>query len=141
MPYTATSDPIDAETKPLPLSHLSNKEVREQLAAHSRNAGQSRAVRVNPLAGAFADAGRSLPYTETQRGYDPNDVQRIAKPAATRVQIDLSEFIGNGPQSDNIYAVSNTVDAGQSLALDPRAVISSRSVAVQSGVRLVLAHP
>lgn len=126
------------ENEQRPLSHLTDAEVRAHLEA-VRPVTQ-RTTRLNPLRDGFAEAGRAqLPVYQQGSGADARFI-RLPGEAATMVRIDLASVLADLPQNDNVLTVNNK-HAGNSLAVDPRAVIESRSVAIQSGAKLVLAHP
>ncbi|AOK29867.1 MULTISPECIES: hypothetical protein [Burkholderia] len=118
--------------------------ARVMVEAHSRagsRAADGRAVNVNPLARAHAHNLREQPAMYMQGNGDAQRMIPLGGPGvATRMQLNLAEFVSNSLQDDNVYSVNN-VDAGQVHTLDPVAVLKSRSVALASGVTLQLAHP
>ncbi|MDF3106944.1 hypothetical protein [Burkholderia semiarida] len=135
---------IDTENEqPRPLSHFTDDEVRaafERTFSGTRGHSEGRAVRTNPLHGAFGEAGRAMPPVYQQGGGADAKFIRMPGEAATMVRLNLADFISNTIQDDNVYT-TNTKQAGETHVVDPVAEISARSVAVQAGVRLVLAAP
>lgn len=127
-------------TERRPLQHLNDDEVRaafDRTFTGTRGHVVGRAVVDNPLATLMADAGRALGY----RDYGNADNQRREPfPAASRILIDLSQFVADGNPSPNVYGVQNR-PAGETLPLDPRAVIEQHSVVSQAGARIIIAHP
>lgn len=102
---------------------------------HIKN--ESPPVTLNPLAALMEDAERALGY----RDYGSADnLRREPFPAASRVMIDLSQFVADGNPSPNVYGVQNR-SAGETLTLDPRAVIEQHSVVARAGSRIIIAHP
>ncbi|AIV48201.1 hypothetical protein X899_2463 [Burkholderia pseudomallei TSV 25] len=129
------------ERRPLP--HLIDAEINaafERTFAGTRDHVDGRPVRTNPLHGAFGDAGRAMPPIYQQGNGTEAKFIRMPGEAATGVRLNLADFISNTIQDDNVYT-TNTKQAGETHVVDPVAEISARSVAVQAGVRLVLAHP
>ncbi|NRO99213.1 hypothetical protein GWC77_25290 [Paraburkholderia sp. NMBU_R16] len=110
-------------------------EARTLLEAHSR-AGQ-RQPQPNPLTSLMEAAERALGYRDYGSADNP---RREPFPAASRVMIDLSQFVADGNPSPNVYGVQNR-PAGETLTLDPRAVIEQHSVVAQAGTRIIIAHP
>lgn len=134
-------DHTENEQRPLP--HFTDDEVRaafERTFAGTRGHVDGRAVRTNPLHGAFGEAGRAMPPVYQQGSGTEAKFIRMPGEAATGVRLNLADFISNTIQDDNVYT-TNTKQAGETHVVDPVAEISARSVAVQAGVRLVLAHP
>lgn len=129
------------ERRPLP--HLIDAEINaafERTFAGTRDHVDGRPVRTNPLHGAFGDAGRAMPPIYQQGNGTEAKFIRMPGEAATGVRLNLADFISNTIQDDNVDT-TNTKQAGETHVVDPVAEISARSVAVQAGVRLVLAHP
>lgn len=134
-------DHTENEQRPLP--HFTDDEVRaafERTFSGTRGHVEGRAVRMNPLHGAFGDAGRAMPPVYQQGSGTEAKFIRMPGEAATMVRLNLADFISNTIQADNVYT-TNTKQAGETHVVDPVAEISARSVAAQAGVRLVLAHP
>ncbi|AYE27826.1 hypothetical protein ISJ10_12940 [Burkholderia pseudomallei] len=134
-------DHTENEQRPLP--HFTDDEVRaafERTFSGTRGHVEGRAVRMNPLHGAFGEAGRAMPPVYQQGSGESARFIPVGGEAATMVRLNLADFISNTIQADNVYT-TNTKQAGETHVVDPVAEISARSVAVQAGVRLVLAHP
>ncbi len=117
------------------VSLYTDAEARALLEAHSR-AGQ-RQPQPNPLAALMADAERALGYADVGPADAPH---RIRTHAASRVAIDLSQFIADGAPAPNVHGVKNR-PTGETVELDPRAVIEQHSVVAQAGARIIVAHP
>ncbi len=128
---------MDHTNEPRPLSHLTDAQVRAQLESYGCPAAGSRPVTLNPLAGLMANAEHALGYADVGPADAPH---RIRTHAASRVAIDLSQFIADGNPSPNVYGVQNR-PTGETLTLDPRAVIEQHSVVAQAGARIIIAHP
>lgn len=117
------------------------EQLHALLQAPSRAGGQSAAARnnaqPNPLAAMMADAERALGYADVGPVDAPH---RIRTPAASRVAIDLRDFIADGNPSPNVHGVTKR-PTGETVTLDPRAVIEQHSVVAQAGSRIIIAHP
>jgi hypothetical protein len=126
--------------KHIPIELLSDAEVRAQLEAHSRHgssAAGTRTMTLNPLAALVEDAERALGYREVGSAENP---QRVKVPAMSRVAVNLSQLIADGNPSPNIYGTTEH-PTGETLTLDPRAVIEQHSVCAQAGTRIIIATP
>ncbi|ARK86997.1 hypothetical protein [Burkholderia pseudomallei] len=126
-----------------PLGFMTDEQVSaafERTFTGTRGHKDGRAVRMNPLHGAFGDAGRAMPPVYQQGSGENARFIHVGGEAATMVRLNLADFISNTIQADNVYT-TNAQQAGETHVVDPVAEISARSVAVQAGVRLVLAHP
>lgn len=123
--------------KHIPIEFLTDAEVRAQLEAHSRPAVSSRSVTFNPLSALVEDAERALGYKEVGSADAPH---RIKVPAMSRVAVSLSQLIADGNPSPNIYGTTER-PTGETLPLDPRAVIEQYSIVAQAGTRIIIATP
>jgi hypothetical protein len=126
-----------------PLGFMTDEQVRAAFDANfsgTRGHAEGRAVRMNPLRDAFAEAGRAHPPVYQQGSGADAKFIRMPGEAASGARINLADLLANSVQADNVLGV-NAVDAGQSMTIDPVATITAHSVAIQQGVRLVLQHP
>ena len=130
-------------------------EVRALMQAHSR-ASQGDA-QANPITRAVEQGSRALGYQEFDRGRDA-DPLRIPKPAVATVGIDLSRQIDLGVSGDVLHLLGITtasvdhdhsiaplpvtnVKAGETIKLDPMAVISAHSMAARAGAFVFAPSP
>ncbi|MFV8668116.1 hypothetical protein ACNRC9_03710 [Ralstonia pseudosolanacearum] len=91
----------------------------------------------NPLHALAAAAERALGYLDAGT---PDNIRRMPVPAVASGTIDLAAFIKDGNPSPNVYGVQNR-PAGETLSLDPRAVIERHSVVAKAGARIIIATP
>ncbi|MHC6051939.1 hypothetical protein ACYT84_09250 [Ralstonia solanacearum] len=91
----------------------------------------------NPLHSLVEAGQRALGFRDYGHG---DDIRRMAQPAVASGTIDLSQFIADGNPAPNIYGVQER-PAGETLPLDPRAVIEQHSRCAQAGARIVVATP
>lgn len=114
------------------------EEARTMMQAHSRTGVSSDAQpNQNPLAALMENAERALGYADVGPAEAPH---RIRTPAASRVAIDLSQFVADGNPSPNVHGVQNR-PTGETLTLDPRAVIEAHSVVAQAGASIIISAP
>lgn len=114
--------------------------ARLELLHRERNGQRtnaSRTVQANPLDSLAEAASRALGFRDYGHG---DDMRRMAQPAVVSGTIDLAEFIVDGNPAPNIYGVQNR-PAGETLPLDPRAVIEQHSRCAQAGARIIVATP
>ncbi|MHA6830450.1 hypothetical protein [Ralstonia pseudosolanacearum] len=120
---------------------IATREAARLEILHRERNGQrtsaSRTVQANPLDALTDAASRALGFRDYGRG---DDIRRVAQPAVASGTIDLSEFIADGNPAPNIYGVQNR-PAGETLPLNPRAIIEQYSRCVQAGASVILAHP
>lgn len=92
----------------------------------------------NPLHALVDDAQRALGFVDHGTTDNP---RRTPKPAVVSGTIDLAALIADGnPVGNGVHAVTQR-PAGETLDLDPRALIESHSVVAQAGARIIIAHP
>ncbi len=114
--------------------------ARLELLHRERNGQRtnaSRTVQANPLDGLMDAASRALGYVDVGQA---DNMRRMPKTAVASGTIDLAAFIADGSPAPNIYGVQNR-PAGETLPLDPRAVIEQHSVVAQAGARIIIATP
>lgn len=127
-------------------------EARTLMQAHSRASDRqtlSADTQANPIALAVEQGNRAIGYMEFDRGRDA-DPLRIPKPAVATTAIDLGRALDLGVSGDMLHLLGITtapvdhdhsvevlpvtnVKAGETIKLDPLAVISAHSMAARAG--------
>ncbi|WP_234745638.1 hypothetical protein [Burkholderia sp. WTPI3] len=130
------------ESRPMP--HLSDSEIRdafERAFAGTRGRGaEGRAIVDNPLNSILDSAERAMGATmHVAPGFDTGPVIRQA--AAAAGEISLMDLIADGsPVGNGIHSLTQR-PAGETVHLDPRAVIEANSRCAAAGARIVIATP
>lgn len=133
---------LTPESRPLP--HLSDNEVRaafERTFTGTRGRGaEGRAIVDNPLNSILDSAERAMGATmHIAPGFDTGPVIRQA--AAAAGEISLMDLIADGnPVGNGIHSLTQR-PAGETVHLDPRAVIEANSRCAAAGARILIAAP
>jgi hypothetical protein len=120
------------------LMAIAERAIAADAADARRRADAGRNVRTNPFISVIDSASRALGYQDVGAEDAP---RRVAKPAAASEEISLLDLIADGnPVPDGVYAL-NMHPTGQTVVLDPRAVIEANSRCAAAGARIVVATP